>query len=125
MRNYTNRKNEKNGIEARTAEIVRQGGATLDRNGASVNFKNGYQVSRKDCYTLNAESLNEIKKAIKTVLKRISHESGLYCGVWVDSGLVYIDISERVKSLKKALNVGKARHQISVYNWQTGDCVYC
>lgn len=107
------------------SNIIENGGATLDRNGASVNFKSGYQVSRKDCYKINAESLNEIKKAIKTVLKRISHESGLFCGVWVDSGLVYIDISERIKSRKKALNVGKARHQISVYNWQTGDCVYC
>lgn len=105
--------------------IIANGGATLDRNGESVNFKNGYQVSRKDCYTLNAESLNEIKKAIKTVLKRISHESGLYCGVWVDSGFVYIDISERVKSLKKALRVGKARKQISVFCWSSGDCVYC
>ena len=105
--------------------IIANGGATLNKDGASVDFKNGYQVSRKDCYILNAEKLNDVKKAVKTVLKRISHESGLFCGVWVDSGLVYIDISERVKSLKKALRVGKARHQISVYNWQTGDCVYC
>lgn len=105
--------------------IIANGGATLDRNGASVNFKSGYQVSRKDCYTLNAENLNEIKKAVKTVLKRISHESGLFCGVWVDSGLVYIDISERVKSLKKALRVGKARKQISIFSWSSGDCVYC
>lgn len=105
--------------------IIENGGATLDRNGANVDFKNGYQVSRKDCYKINAESLNEIKKAVKTVLKRISHESGLFCGVWVDSGLVYIDISERIKSRKKALNVGKARHQISVYDWRAGDCVYC
>ena len=107
------------------SNIIANGGATLDRNGESVNFKNGYQVSKKDCYTINAESLNEIKKAIKTVLKRISHESGLFCGVWVDSGLVYIDISERIKSRKKALNVGKARKQISIFSWSSGDCVYC
>ena len=125
MRNYTNRKNEKNGIGANVAEIVKQGGAPLDKNGEAVNFRDGFQVSKKDCYTINAESLNEIKKAVKTVLKRIGHESGLFCGVWVDSGLVYIDISERIKSRKKAVNVGKARHQISVYDWRAGDCVYC
>lgn len=105
--------------------IIANGGATLDRNGDAVNFKSGYQVSCKDCYTLNAEKLNDVKKAVKTVLKRISHESGLFCGVWVDSGLVYIDISERIKSRKKALNVGKARNQISVFDWRAGDCVYC
>lgn len=110
---------------ANVAEIVKQGGATLDKNGEAVNFRDGFQVSKKDCYKINAESLNEIKKAVKTVLKRIGHESGLFCGVWVDSGLVYIDISERIKSRKKAVNVGKARHQISVYSWRTGDCVYC
>lgn len=107
------------------SNIIENGGATLDRNGASVNFKSGYQVSKKDCYTLNAEKLNDVKKAVKTVLKRISHESGLFCGVWVDSGLVYIDISERIKSRKKALNVGKARNQISIFSWSSGDCVYC
>lgn len=116
---------KKDGIGADVAEIVKQGGATLNRNGDAVSFRNGFQVSKKDCYKINAESLNEIKKAIKTVLKRIGHESGLFCGVWVDSGLVYIDISERIKSRKKAVNVGKARHQISVYDWRAGDCVYC
>lgn len=116
---------KKDGIGADVAEIVKQGGATLDKNGDAVSFRDGFQVSKKDCYKINAESLNEIKKAIKTVLKRIGHESGLFCGVWVDSGLVYIDISERIKSRKKAVNVGKARHQISVYSWRTGDCVYC
>ena len=107
------------------SNIIANGGATLDRNGASVNFKSGYQVSRKDCYTLNAEKITDVKKAVEKVLKRIGHESGLYCGVWVDSGLVYIDISERIKSRKKALNVGKARKQISVFDWRAGDCVYC
>lgn len=125
MRNYTNRKNEKNVIGADVVEIVKQGGATLNKDGEAVNFRDGFQVSKKDCYTINAESLNEIKKAVKTVLKRIGHESGLFCGIWVDSGLVYIDISERIKSRKKAVNVGKARHQISVHDWRAGDCVYC
>lgn len=115
----------KDGIGADVVEIVKQGGATLDRNGEAVNFRDGFQVSKKDCYKINAESLNEIKKAIKTVLKRIGHESGLFCGIWVDSGLVYIDISERIKSRKKAVKIGKARHQISVFDWCAGDCVYC
>ena len=107
------------------SNIIANGGATLDRNGANVNFKSGYQVSKKDCYTLNAEKITDVKKAVEKVLNRISHESGLFCGVWVDSGLVYIDISERIKSRKKALNVGKARKQISIFDWRAGDCVYC
>ena len=119
-----NRQNKQH-LNIDISNIIANGGATLDRNGASVNFKSGYQVSRKDCYMLNAEKITDVKKAVEKVLKRISHESGLFCGVWVDSGLVYIDISERIKSRKKALNVGKARHQISVFDWRAGDCVYC
>lgn len=119
-----NRQSKQN-LSIDISNIIANGGATLDRNGASVNFKSGYQVSRKDCYTLNAEKLNDVKKAVKTVLKRIAKEKNLFCGVWVDSGLVYIDISERIKSRKKALNVGKARKQISIFSWSSGDCVYC
>ena len=119
-----NRQNKQH-LNIDISNIIANGGATLDRNGASVNFKNGYQVSRKDCYTLNAEKITDVKKAVEKVLNRISHESGLFCGVWVDSGLVYIDISERIKSHKKALNVGKARKQISVFDWRAGACVYC
>lgn len=119
-----NRQNKQH-LNIDISNIIANGGATLNKDGASVNFKNGYQVSRKDCYTLNAEKVNDVKKAVEKVLNRISHESGLFCGVWIDSGLVYIDISERIKSRKKALNVGKARKQISVFDWRAGDCVYC
>ena len=119
-----NRQNKQH-LNIDISNIIANGGATLNKDGASVNFKNGYQVSRKDCYTLNAEKLNDVKKAVKTVLKRIAKEKNLFCSIWVDSGLVYIDISERIKSRKKALNVGKARHQISIFSWSSGDCVYC
>lgn len=123
MKNQNRQKEQRFNIDI--SNIIANGGATLDRDGASVNFKNGYQVSRKDCYTLNAEKVNDVKKAVEKVLNRIGHESGLFCGVWVDSGLVYIDISERIKSRKKALNVGKARKQISIFSWSSGNCVYC
>lgn len=116
---------KKNDLKIKVAEIVRQGGATLDRNGEAVNFRDGFQVSKKDCYLLKVKNVDKIAEAVGAVLKRIGHESGLFCGVWVDSGLVYIDISERIKSRKKALKVGKARHQISVYDWRAGNCVYC
>ena len=32
--------------------IIKNGGATLNEQNKQVNFKNGYQVSKKDCYTL-------------------------------------------------------------------------
>lgn len=43
--------------------IITNGGATLNKDGESVNFARGYQVSKRDCYTLNAENVNEILRA--------------------------------------------------------------
>lgn len=105
-------------------EIIAKGGATLNGDGVAVTFDNGYQVSRKDCYTISAEKIAKIKKAVNAILKSIAHEKNIFCGVWVDSGLVYIDISERIKNGKKALNIGKARKQKSVYDWRACDCIY-
>ena len=103
-------------------KIINNGGATLNKAGAAITFKKGYQVSRRDCYKLNAEKVNEIAGAIRDVLSRI--DSGVFCGVWIDSGVCYIDISERIKNRKKALKVAAARRQISVFDWAAGDCIY-
>lgn len=104
-------------------KILSEGGATLDKNGAAVKFVKGFQVSKKDCYIIKAEKVNEIAGAIRDVLNRIGANE--FCGVWVDSGRVYIDISERIKNKKKAVAVGVARKQISIFDWATGDCIEC
>ena len=103
-------------------KIIDKGGATLNKAGAEITFKRGFQVSRRDCYKLNAEKVNEIAGAIRDVLSRCGASD--CCGIWIDSGIAYIDISERIKNRKKALKVAAARRQISVYDWAAGDCIY-
>lgn len=44
-------------------KIIENGGATLDKNGNAVDFSRGYQVSKRDCYTLNIENIGEILAA--------------------------------------------------------------
>lgn len=104
-------------------QIIRNGGATLDNTGAPVSFSDGFQVSKKDCYTLEVANVRKILRAINKLLDSIS--AGDFVGVWVDSGLVYVDISERIQDEREALRVGRERGQISIYNWQTGACVFC
>lgn len=106
-------------------QLLNNGGATLNSNGESVSFSRGYQVSKKDCYTLNVKNVKKIEKAVTDVLKAIDGQKNTFAGVWVDGQKVYIDISERIKSKKKALRVGKARRQISVFEWSTGLCLAC
>ncbi len=103
--------------------IIRAGGATLNKNGAMVDFCTGYQVSRRDCYTLNAENVNEILTAVNGLLNEI--DAGEFVGIWVDSGLVYIDISERIPRLSDALRLGIERKQKSIFDWCTRLCFSC
>lgn len=104
-------------------EIIENGGATLDGNGAAVTFARGYQVSKKDCYILTIGETGKILRAVNKILNGL--QRGEYCGIWVDGGRVYIDVSERIKNRRAALRIGKARKQISVYDWRAGACVYC
>lgn len=104
-------------------KILKDGGATLDASGAAVSFRRGYQVSRKDCYTLNVRNVNKILRAVRSVLASL--KAGEYCGIWVDDGRVYVDISERITNKCDALKIGRERAQISVFDWRTGAAIYC
>ena len=104
-------------------KIIQNGGATLDDSGRPVSFRRGYQVSKKDCYILNARHTNKILKAINGILNDL--KPGEFCGLWVDGGRVYVDISERIPRKRDALKIGRERAQISVFDWRTGAAIFC
>lgn len=101
--------------------IIKNGGATINKYGKMVNLKSGYQVSKKDLYTCKVDELTQ--SDIDKVVKNLNR--GEYAGLWIENGVVYVDISERVATKRDALAVGKARNQISIFNWKKGDCIYC
>lgn len=103
-------------------QILNNGGATLNKQQKQVNYKRGYQVSKKDCYILNIANTNEILQAVNNLQKTIAKNE--FVGLWVDNGSVYIDISIKFYILKNALEYGKALNQISIFNWSTKTCIY-
>lgn len=105
------------------AKIIQNGGATLDESGAAVSFRRGYQVSKRDCFILNIKHANKILKAVNDILTGL--RPGEFCGLWVDGGRVYIDISERIARKRDALKIGQERAQISVFDWRTKSVIYC
>lgn len=105
------------------ALIIAAGGATLNKNGETVTFSDGYQVSKKDCFILSASDILTVGQAITELLNGI--EDNEFCGVWVENGFCYVDISERIEERETALQIGRERAQISVYDWAAADCVYC
>ena len=104
-------------------KIIANGGATLDASGAAVTFGRGYQVSKKDCYILTIGETRKILRAVNKILNGL--QRGEYCGIWVDGGRVYVDISERIPRKRDALKIGRERAQISVFDWRTGAAIYC
>lgn len=104
-------------------KIIQNGGATLDDSGRAVSFKRGYQVSKKDCFTLSVRHTNKILRAVNSLLNGL--KPGEFCGVWVDGGRVYVDISERITSKREALKLGRERAQISIFDWRTGAAIFC
>lgn len=103
--------------------IIKNGGATLNKAGESVNFLKGYQVSKKDCYTLNINNISEVLNAINKLLNTIKADE--FAGIWIEKGKAYIDISIKINSLSKALKLGKELKQISIFDWNTKKCIYC
>ena len=108
----------KNKIE----KILKIGGATLNKQGKLAQFKNGYQVSKKDCYILDISQLNNVLQAIDNLLNTIKQNE--YVGVWVDDGKCYIDISVRHANILQALKVGARLKQISIFDWSSKECIY-
>lgn len=104
-------------------KIISDGGATLRRDGVAVKYNSGYQVSRRDCYIIDITETEELATAVNTVLAMLNR--GEFCGIWVNEGKAYIDISIRLADKAEALNMGRKLNQISIYEWSTGDCINC
>ena len=102
-------------------KIIENGGATLNKNGESVDFDRGYQVSKKDCYTLNVGNVKKVLRAVNSLLKTVKPSE--FVGLWVDSGLIYIDISERIERLSVAIMAGIERMQKSIFDWCLSRCI--
>ncbi|MEU3690531.1 hypothetical protein [Streptomyces narbonensis] len=56
---------------------------------------------------------------------RVSASDSLWFGSWVEDGDLYLDISENVIEREKALEAGRRRGEISVWDCEAGEVVYC
>jgi hypothetical protein len=103
-------------------EIMQNGGATINYKGVAVAMVSGYQVSKKDLGRVAVADFTTqmIDDVVAYGLKR-----GEYCGIWVDGGFVYVDISIRIASKSKAMEMGKQLNQLSVLRWKDMVCLAC
>ena len=94
-------------------KMENNGGLTL-KKGKIVDYKTGYQVATHGIEVHSPEA------AIKAVREMEGN-----CGIWLENGIYYIDFSFRVNTKHKALEIGRAHNQISIFCWKTKDLAYC
>lgn len=98
------------------------GGATLSNTGAAVSFSRGYQVAGIAAVdVVPVADFNAVFESVKKCLNGCAAFE--MCGLWVDSGLVYIEKSEHVKSLSEAMKKGIERGEKSIYDWMMDRCI--
>lgn len=98
------------------------GGATLQADGTQAHFSRGYQVAGIAAVdVVPVADFNAIFESVKNCLNACA--SFELCGLWIDSGLVYIEKSEHVKSLSEAMKKGIERGERYIYDWTLDRCI--
>lgn len=110
----------KNITLATIKSIIKNGGATFNKNGNRIKLKTGYQVSKKDLVIIDLLSFN--KFILKELLKKLTSR-GEYLGVWIDCGKVYVDISCRIATKQAAMKKGKELKQLTILRWKDLECL--
>lgn len=98
------------------------GGATLTNCGTVASFAGGYQVAGISAVdVVPVADFNAVFASVKKCL----NSCGTFelCGLWVDSGLVYVEKSEHIERLSEAMQKGFERGEKSIYDWMMDRCI--
>ena len=101
-------------IDLTTIKALQENDGLTLKNGVSIQYKTGWQVSTEG---VECKTPEEAFKAIKAYKGT--------CGVWLSKGIYYIDKSKRIKTKREAMAIGKAYNQISILKWSDMSLVYC
>ena len=106
-------------------EIINNGGATLDGNYNNFNSDRGFMVSiQGQEVKVNKDNIKEIKKEIEKKREFIKDKKGLYVGLWLDSEIMYIDVSIHIINYLRALRVARNNEQLAIYDLKKNESIY-
>lgn len=97
-------------------DLMENGGFTVDSDGNSPD--SGFMVAKENFESILPLHLvnNGLLATIVINYAKNLKSSSDYIGAWIDDNKVYFDISERFTDLQNALNVGRDRNQIAIFN---------
>lgn len=107
------------------ASLNETGGASFKPDTNILNPQSGYMVALKgheEIWSIPT-SLEGFKQMIKdyiadhyTTMQLKGQANNIYVGLWVNNGVLYVDLSERFAFKQPAINAGIARNQIAIWD---------
>lgn len=112
---------KKNNIDIK--KIILEGGATLNKYGKDFVSSEGFMVS---VFGAEFKTTDEgtAKNKIEEYLKKIQTQEGLFVGVWVDEGEVYVDLSIHIIDYNEALEVARNNKQKAIFDLKNKTSIY-
>lgn len=104
-------------------KIIKKGGTTINLNGQNKHKspKKGYMVSiqgKEQTYKIN-EPMWFLQARLLTYIGKhagLLASKNIYLGLWVDDGVIYFDLSMRIKDKDEAISMGKRHQQLAIWD---------
>ena len=105
--------------------IIENGGATLTSELKQAELKRGFMVSLEGAESqVKGNDYQAIIKAIEEKQELIKDSNNLFIGLWLDGGIMYIDISINIEDRAEALEFAKKNKQLAIYDLTNNDSIY-
>lgn len=105
--------------------IIENKGETLNKELKKADINRGFMVSLEGTETqTKGDDYQAIKKAIEEKQGIIKDSNNMYIGLWLDSDIMYIDISINIIDKVEALEFGKYNKQLAIYDLKNNDSIY-
>lgn len=117
-------------------KAIKEGGITLGMSEKNFlktcNYKQGYQVGGftreividiNDIENWTGNDWIDLYYDIQD-LAPFWERVGYNIGLWVNDGMLYIELSKRILGLKNALGIATAKNQKAIWDWKNGQSIY-
>lgn len=103
------------------SKVIKNGGLTLDNKGNEVTKERGYMVSLQGYeVTLALNDHNAMAKLAYELQAKLTQAwRGVFIGLWIDQGKLYIDLSEYFVEYGDAIEAAKRREQLAIFDFFT------
>ena len=119
--------NKMNNIIDNLQNIIKDRGATIDKDGKKATFQKGFFVSiygAEKKQPLENIDFELLKNDLQQKFEYITKHKNNYIGLWIFDGLLYTDISKHIKHKQDALTLGVKNNQKAIFDIEKNQDIY-